>query len=107
MRKPTIQAKPKMHRPIIPVGGKVVSTMPAQTYQAAAQVEAMTTTPPPTASVVQSSVPLKTSVEDVNGFANLPSNVKVILKIVIYGWRHHYERIRATNIAQQFPPNPK
>ncbi|KAG2177068.1 hypothetical protein INT43_007724 [Umbelopsis isabellina] len=75
MRKPTIQAKPKMHKPIIPVGGKVVSTMPAQTYQAASPAEAMTT-PQPTASVVQNSVPLKTSVEDVNGFADLPSNVK-------------------------------
>jgi hypothetical protein len=79
MRKPTIQAKPKMHKPIIPVGGKVISTMPAQTYQAA-QAESTAQTAAP---VVQSAVPLKTSVEDVNGFANLPSNVKVILKKII------------------------
>ncbi|CAM0135443.1 unnamed protein product [Umbelopsis sp. WA50703] len=66
-----------MHKPIIPVGGKVISTMPAQTYQAA-QAESTAQTAAP---VVQSAVPLKTSVEDVNGFANLPSNVKKAKRI--------------------------
>lgn len=76
MRKPTIQAKPKIHKPVIPVGGKIVSTIPAQTYQTATQEEKVFTKDPSPVPQ-QNSIPLKTSLNDVNGFADLQSNAKV------------------------------
>lgn len=79
MRKPTIQAKPKINKPVIPVGGKIVSTISAQTYQATANEKAATaTTSPPV--TLQNAISLKTSTDDVNGFADLPSNAKVTYK---------------------------
>ncbi|CAO3678892.1 unnamed protein product [Umbelopsis vinacea] len=80
MRKPTIQAKPKINKPVIPVGGKIVSTISAQTYQATANEKAATaTTSPPV--TLQNAMSLKTSTDDVNGFADLPSNAKRAKKI--------------------------
>jgi len=73
MRKPTIQSKPKIHKPFIPVGGKIVSTIPAQTYQAA-----QSETTPPSVTQQANVVLLKTSIDDVNGFADLPLNAKVL-----------------------------
>lgn len=69
MRKPTVQAKPKIQKPVIPVGGKIVSTVSAQSYAEEKKAVAPAVT-------VQNAMPLKTSVEDVNGFADLPSNAK-------------------------------
>jgi hypothetical protein len=78
MRKPTIQAKPKIHKPVIPVGGKIVSTISAQTYQTATQEEKVSTKDPSPVPQ-QNSIPLKTSLNDVNGFADLPLNAKVTI----------------------------
>lgn len=78
MRKPTIQAKPKIHKPVIPVGGKIVSTISAQTYQTATQEEKVSTKDPSPVPQ-QNSIPLKTSLNDVNGFADLQSNAKVTI----------------------------
>ncbi|GAB5587105.1 hypothetical protein Unana1_02005 [Umbelopsis nana] len=74
MRKPTVQAKPKIQKPVIPVGGKIVSTVSAQSYAEEKKAVASAVT-------VQNAMPLKTSVEDVNGFADLPSNAKKAKKI--------------------------
>ncbi|KAH8551443.1 hypothetical protein BGW37DRAFT_493663 [Umbelopsis sp. PMI_123] len=80
MRKPTILAKPKIHKPVIPVGGKIVSTISAQTFQTATQEEKVATNDSSPV-LKQNSVPLKTSLSDVNGFADLVSNAKKAKKI--------------------------
>ncbi|KAI9281382.1 hypothetical protein BC943DRAFT_362962 [Umbelopsis sp. AD052] len=72
MRKPTILARPKIHKPVIPVGGKIVSTITA-----AQTPDVVTKDPLPQ----QNPIPLKTSLNDVNGFADLPSNAKKAKKI--------------------------
>lgn len=76
VRKPTVQAKPKLHRPVIPAGATVVSTVSKNEYEQRKQEElkakeastdqhksTLGSSLPP-----QLKVPFFTSTDDVNGF---------------------------------------
>ncbi|KAI7863678.1 hypothetical protein BDF14DRAFT_1884980 [Spinellus fusiger] len=70
MRKPTVQAKPKLNKPVIPAGAKIVSTTTVQKETTVSASKPITTanTTAPFVPLTMSAVPYLTSSEDVNGF---------------------------------------
>ncbi|KAL1933355.1 hypothetical protein VTP01DRAFT_7445 [Rhizomucor pusillus] len=84
VRKPTVQAKPKLHRPVIPAGATVVSTVSKNEYEQRKQEElkakeastdqhksTLGSSLPP-----QLKVPFFTSTDDVNGFQAMQGSKK-------------------------------
>lgn len=79
MRKPTIQAKPKLNRTVIPAGAKVVSTTTVSKDPSKSEQDTASTLPlpPPPSNTIEDTIPSLprrldasyfTATDDVNGF---------------------------------------
>ncbi|KAI8882691.1 hypothetical protein K501DRAFT_220711 [Backusella circina FSU 941] len=68
MRKPTIQAKPKLNRPVIPAGATIVSTMIVSKEEKNEEEKITIESKQPASNIDLGAIPLLTSAEDVNGF---------------------------------------
>jgi splicing factor 45 len=68
MRKPTIQAKPKLNRPVIPAGATVVSTKVVSKADKNEEEKTTNKSQQPASNIDLGAIPLLTSAEDVNGF---------------------------------------
>lgn len=83
MRKPTIQAKPKLNRPVIPAGATVISTTTVSKEQKQQAEEnennnnkesTIKSAAAPSLGPLRRSVPFFTSADDVNGFKAMQSS---------------------------------
>ena len=96
MRKPTIQAKPKLNRPVIPAGATIVSTT---TVNKESSVEEASLPPPPaiskdkrTATITSlprpanNNIPYFSANDDINGFKTSLQNKVIYLCVYKIIW---------------------
>ncbi|KAI9028229.1 hypothetical protein CLU79DRAFT_738341 [Phycomyces nitens] len=109
IRKPTIQAKPRLVRPVIPAGARVVSTTvvqkeprPAADNEPIQAPKPVLSVPPVGPPLAMSSLPYLTSTEDVNGFRTVQPQKK---KAKHFGKNNTQQQPIVFDMSEDYDPN--